>query len=1418
MRPSRHALLHGSSLVFVFSAVLGILLGFHILHTPPSLAAAQPQNVDAVSEVVERWTGTVTIMETKTDTYADCPWLCDGNSHSVKLQEWNLSVDEEGSVNGTITTELVTYNYDQTRTNLHCGPVAETDYFLLDCQYTFLQVSQPRTILQVQGERKISELTQKPVLELTAQEVMQECETQWSARGIHSITGAIVHKQEEISCGASYHLRTYNIITPEGDDSNARPMILLDDSFSCCGITTIRTGYIVATTVDPLLELDREMLDRSIFLDQVPVEELFTANMDWNSPDGGWVTWQLGEAEPEQVGPTEDAKLPKTINNGMQGVGKKKLTVQARSGLNVISKPEVTQVTVAPPPAWTGGPGAISATKVQGAVTYKSTFKFPEPPFQGTVNVPQIVPFMGGKELGISDTQGSFSWEAQSTSEGQGSLSGQTGFSVMGKGVTGSLSGRARIQFDESGIKIPEGGMDFSISGTIASDEEPLLKAVPSLRPAILVIEKISSQAAAFINERAKAKLELQPKLDFGFTFQTENDEIKFKNAEVKPGFGFRTVAQIKLIEDVLQASTSIGGSIAAAFKVPPPYFKEVALQGLIQAQIVLYRWVWEGEKAWSLVISGASAALADAGDLLAQVGGSWQPLDRSYIDKPNYALWHGDSVAAQAITAIVDQLLVENVFPLANPSLHVRADDFGNTRTLQTWTHDDPNDPELSSGEIAYSNSNNGGNMTTPQFLTNDEQDDFNPKAVTLTNNQRLFVWQRMDTPNPPDFNDDPAGYLSHWQIVSQRIGGDDDFEELSTPGSLNYRHQLGVLSDGALAVWVNNPDNYIIGDASHPDHILFARYVNVGDTWQPTSAVISDVVGLLDLKLATNGDHAALVYSLDTNGTVTSTNDVELFYTTWNGTTWSAPTRLTNNNVPDERPQLALAADGTPLLVWRQGGTLKFLKGAWNAAPVDLPVPGAAERSDYALAQSQDGHLALIWQEAGPEDTRIAYALYDAEHSVWGSQLTVPLPEGIQGAMATNISAAFLPADDEDEDEKGALLFAYQLAHVEMVTRTVNQVETDTGIRNGVTIANIADIVQHDLQFITLPLEPNLSISAAALSLPSADTLQAVIHNTGPRALANVPVILHLGSGDPVSGATQRIAQTIPLIASGASAVVNFSIAGRSESIFTVEIDPEATLGESDRSDNVAVLGTDLAITMLPATYDALGATLHGVVTQQGSRYVSLIASTGLTLNTPDGEHIGGSEFGFPLEPTNSVTVSAFISTTRLGAGRHQLYWTLDPEGNVADPNRENNIAGTTIMILPDLAGEPEQITFSQTPGNTAAFSMTVQNLGNWASTEASLEVFDGPPGDAASHSLLKTTIPTIQPGSSVLVSGQLQLAGLPAATSGLKALYVVLDADRVVDENNENNNLLAAGEVLESAGTAESGGPLYLPAIQR
>jgi hypothetical protein len=215
------------------------------------------------------------------------------------------------------------------------------------------------------------------------------------------------------------------------------------------------------------------------------------------------------------------------------------------------------------------------------------------------------------------------------------------------------------------------------------------------------------------------------------------------------------------------------------------------------------------------------------------------------------------------------------------------------------------------------------------------------------------------------------------------------------------------------------------------------------------------------------------------------------------------------------------------------------------------------------------------------------------------------------------------------------------------------------------------------------------------------------------------------------------------------------------------------------------------------LPTSYSSQGIVLGACVTQTGGLYNTSSTTATLRLGAPDGPLLSELGVVFPVSRTVSIEPSAWISPTLLGAGRHTVYWELDPAGRLPERSRVDNAFAVQVDVLPDLASEATLIGWGRSPGATAPLSLRVENRGSWASAASAAELWDGPPGAAGSRSLGRVSIPAIAAGRAVELSGTLNLSGTPAAQSGLKALYVRLDPDGRLAELNENNNLIIAGQ---------------------
>jgi len=141
---------------------------------------------------------------------------------------------------------------------------------------------------------------------------------------------------------------------------------------------------------------------------------------------------------------------------------------------------------------------------------------------------------------------------------------------------------------------------------------------------------------------------------------------------------------------------------------------------------------------------------------------------------------------------------------------------------------------------------------------------------------------------------------------------------------------------------------------------------------------------------------------------------------------------------------------------------------------------------------------------------------------------------------------------------------------------------------------------------------------------------------------------------------------------------------------------------------------------------------------------------------------------------------------------------------------------VAGTTVMVLSDLATDGELVYFGKAASATVPFTMTVRNLGNWPSSggrsrcstpcrqgRRAFAAEGGAPGDR-----------TRPRGGDW---GPPQPGGPACCNRRTIGIYIQLDPDGIVDESNENNNLVAAGEVLVGD-SGQNTYRTYLPLVTR
>jgi hypothetical protein len=433
---------------------------------------------------------------------------------------------------------------------------------------------------------------------------------------------------------------------------------------------------------------------------------------------------------------------------------------------------------------------------------------------------------------------------------------------------------------------------------------------------------------------------------------------------------------------------------------------------------------------------------------------------------------------------------------------------------------------------------------------------------------------------------------------------------------------------------------------------------------------------------------------------------------------------------------------------------------------------------------------------------------------------------------AAILQYSPALAPADPDNAGAQGNMLFGYTMAVMQRQTAQVG----------GVAVNNFPVPVTHSLTFSDQPLKPNLSISPVDVQAAPGTPLvvTATVRSTGE--LPTRPVKVGLFS-TPASlpmyetpDETLLASSNLLALPPGGSAPLQFTLAappaqGRLLKV-CVDVDTNSadgcrvidTLSEATLADNSALLAVPVSLRVLASEYNAKGAILPIEITQSGAIYSSVPVTASLRLGAPDGEEIAQAGGVFPLSPVDSITLSASVapghqlkSGATLQPGSYVVYWVLDPNNALGDPDTTDNIIPLTLHLLPDLKTAPALLGFGTAPGATAPLSLRVDNIGMVASPAAQLRVYAVHPLTLGAAPLLTLPIAAIEPGESLELAGAIPLSGTPFEASGLQGLYVWIDPLNTIAELNENNNLLAASPVSTQVIPPEGLPQVYLPLIR-
>ena len=339
----------------------------------------------------------------------------------------------------------------------------------------------------------------------------------------HDITyGAYLHQADEPlqeedvigdedgECSRQIQLAPSQLSCDEnGDPQNWEWIVAaIDVKYAACSPTPIQTHVFSFTTAScqPTVDEVRVQYGDKYFLQNVGVENEFDARVDWNGPAyqtppatplDGTVYFEInGERKPPDGidGDLQGARTTFDMGQDFKagwdgGANVVKIWAEYRpeagGPLYLTEMKNVTPL-VFPFPAWATqvNLGPFSADLGEGVVEYENEAAYPEPAFEASVDVPKAVPYLGGRELGILESQAKASVNASSAGEGKLGLEGQTGLGLGAFNIAGELGGEGQFKFQMGdGLRMDKAKLKLGIS-TPFKKEMTLADLVPAIKAA----------------------------------------------------------------------------------------------------------------------------------------------------------------------------------------------------------------------------------------------------------------------------------------------------------------------------------------------------------------------------------------------------------------------------------------------------------------------------------------------------------------------------------------------------------------------------------------------------------------------------------------------------------------------------------------------------------------------------------------------------------------------------------------------------------------------------------------------------------------------------------------------------------------------------------------------------------------------
>lgn len=447
--------------------------------------------------------------------------------------------------------------------------------------------------------------------------------------------------------------------------------------------------------------------------------------------------------------------------------------------------------------------------------------------------------------------------------------------------------------------------------------------------------------------------------------------------------------------------------------------------------------------------------------------------------------------------------------------------------RMMMAWIEDDPNRDDLNRMRLVYS-VYNAGSWSEPKAVADDGTNDNTP--VLATDGETVYVaWQNIKSKTTAADEAAVQQLLQDSEICLAKYNAEEDaFEpavQLSDNALYDSTPAIAVENGNAAVYWVTATTS----DMTKPGNNQIRCYTTSDGK---TRTVQDNVNNVLSMDSAFVNGQPQLAYSADTDGDVSTTEDIETFVVNGNASA--------SVSAQDDTPDLYLdygELDGEDVLFFADSTNIYYQQNGETKSVFTSPRVISGELQ----AVSDNGNTSLLWAESSEEGTDLWMCSY--ENGAW----TEPVQLTSAGKYLHDVSAV------------------YQDGQLCAVLDRTNRLPTeDGGYENGTT----------DLVYMTMTEYTEIEAGFAALDESQMELGQTYgvpvyIKNNGTKTVDTVKVTL--SDGGLLPGVSKEIQVNLP---SGADTVVYVDYPVPAEMVRTLfELSVEV-VGETEQNteDNTA------------------------------------------------------------------------------------------------------------------------------------------------------------------------------------------------------------------------------------------------------